>query len=173
MFATVLENREMTLEDGRLMLAADRYDELAAQYPPEELARRRLLRVSEDFRVIALGLPVPTFVGRALDPPYTAALHRLFTLFSATGTPKVSFSISFSIWSASSRVGASTSPLGQTAPLPSSAPPSSRRPPSSSRCSIGSRNASVLPLPVCAMHTRSAPASASGRECDCTGVGAA
>ena len=69
MFATVLENREMTLEDGRLMLAADRYDELAAQYPPEELARRRLLRVSEDFRVIALGLPVPTFVGRALDPP--------------------------------------------------------------------------------------------------------
>ena len=29
----------------------------------------RLVRVSEDFRVIALGLPVPKYTGSPLDPP--------------------------------------------------------------------------------------------------------
>jgi hypothetical protein len=65
----LLENREMTLEDGRLLLAAERYDELLEQYSVAELDQRRLVRVSPDFRVIALGLPVPIFPGRSLDPP--------------------------------------------------------------------------------------------------------
>ena len=29
----------------------------------------RLVRVSEDFRVIALGLPAPRYIGHPLDPP--------------------------------------------------------------------------------------------------------
>ena len=65
----LLENREMTLEDGRLLLAAERYDELLGQYSVVELDARRLVRVSPNFRVIALGLPVPVFPGRSLDPP--------------------------------------------------------------------------------------------------------
>jgi hypothetical protein len=31
--------------------------------------RWQLVRVSEDFRVIALGLPVPQYIGNPLDPP--------------------------------------------------------------------------------------------------------
>jgi len=31
--------------------------------------RWRLVRVSEDFRVIALGIPVPRYLGNPLDPP--------------------------------------------------------------------------------------------------------
>ena len=70
----LLENREMTLEDGRLLLGAERYDELLAQYPDAdqggaELAARGLVRVSPEFRVVALGLPIPLFPGRPLDPP--------------------------------------------------------------------------------------------------------
>lgn len=34
-----------------------------------ELKKWHLTRVSEDFRVIALGLPVPAYQGNALDPP--------------------------------------------------------------------------------------------------------
>ena len=55
----LLENREMTLEDGRLLIAAERYDELLEQYSAAELEARRLVRVSPEFRVIALGVPVP------------------------------------------------------------------------------------------------------------------
>jgi hypothetical protein len=29
----------------------------------------RLMRVSKDFRVIALGIPVPRYLGNPLDPP--------------------------------------------------------------------------------------------------------
>ena len=65
----LLENREMTLEDGRLMIASERYDELLEQYSAEELDARNLVRVHPDFRVIALGLPVPLYPGRTLDPP--------------------------------------------------------------------------------------------------------
>lgn len=35
----------------------------------EELDSRKLVRVSKDFRVIALGLPVPRYMGNPLDPP--------------------------------------------------------------------------------------------------------
>lgn len=65
----LLENREMHLEDGRLLIPAERYDKLLNQYGQEELDKWQLVRVSEDFRVIALGLPVPYYSGNPLDPP--------------------------------------------------------------------------------------------------------
>ena len=65
----LLENREMHLEDGRLLIPASRYDKLLAQYGQDELNRWQLVRVSQDFRVVALGLPVPQYTGNHLDPP--------------------------------------------------------------------------------------------------------
>ncbi|CAL1547451.1 unnamed protein product [Lymnaea stagnalis] len=65
----LLENREMQLDDGRFLMAADRYDRLLADHTQEELDELRLVRVSKDFRVIALGLPIPRYQGNPLDPP--------------------------------------------------------------------------------------------------------
>jgi hypothetical protein len=38
---------------------------------------------------------------------------------------------------------------------------------------IGSANAAVLPVPVCAMPSKSSPASTGGMACDWMGVGVA
>ncbi|XP_037343972.2 von Willebrand factor A domain-containing protein 8 [Pungitius pungitius] len=65
----LLENREMQLEDGRFLMSAERYDKLLQDHTTEELDSRKIVRVSEDFRVIALGLPVPKYKGNPLDPP--------------------------------------------------------------------------------------------------------
>uniref|UniRef100_A0A3Q2XE33 ATPase dynein-related AAA domain-containing protein n=1 Tax=Hippocampus comes TaxID=109280 RepID=A0A3Q2XE33_HIPCM len=65
----LLENREMQLEDGRFLMAAERYDKLLEEHTKEELDSWKIVRVSEDFRVIALGLPVPKYKGNPLDPP--------------------------------------------------------------------------------------------------------
>ncbi|PIK51485.1 putative von Willebrand factor A domain-containing protein 8 [Apostichopus japonicus] len=65
----LLENREMQLEDGRFLVAAERYDNLLQDHTKEELSNWNLVRVNEDFRVIALGLPVPKYRGNPLDPP--------------------------------------------------------------------------------------------------------
>jgi len=65
----LLENREMHLEDGRLLIPSNRYDALLADHGQEVLDLWRLVRVSPDFRVIALGLPVPRYTGSPLDPP--------------------------------------------------------------------------------------------------------
>ncbi|KAF4787814.1 von Willebrand factor A domain-containing protein 8 [Turdus rufiventris] len=65
----LLENREMQLEDGRFLMAADRYDKLLQEHTKSELDAWKIVRVSEDFRVIALGLPVPKYSGNPLDPP--------------------------------------------------------------------------------------------------------
>lgn len=65
----LLENREMHLEDGRFMVSAERYDNLLKDHGQETLDKMGLVRVSNDFRVIALGLPVPKFRGSPLDPP--------------------------------------------------------------------------------------------------------
>lgn len=62
----LLENREMTLDDGRFLMKAETYDSLMKQ--GFEL-QENIIRVHPDFRVIALGLPVPPFPGRTLDPP--------------------------------------------------------------------------------------------------------
>ncbi|KAG8302136.1 von Willebrand factor A domain-containing protein 8 [Homalodisca vitripennis] len=65
----LLENREMHLEDGRFLIPAARYDRLLQEHGKQELDRWGLVRVSDDFRVIALGLPVPGYHGNPLDPP--------------------------------------------------------------------------------------------------------
>lgn len=65
----LLENREMHLENGQFLVSADRYHNLLKDHGKEVLDRMGLLRVSNDFRVIALGLPVPKYRGSPLDPP--------------------------------------------------------------------------------------------------------
>ena len=65
----LLENREMQLDDGRFLMAAERYDRLLEEHSAGELDALRLVRVSPDFRVVALGLPVPRYQGNPLDPP--------------------------------------------------------------------------------------------------------
>ncbi|XP_059417512.1 von Willebrand factor A domain-containing protein 8 isoform X1 [Carassius carassius] len=65
----LLENREMQLEDGRFLMSAQRYDKLLEEHSKDELDAWKIVRVSEDFRVIALGLPVPRYKGNPLDPP--------------------------------------------------------------------------------------------------------
>ncbi|XP_034021432.1 von Willebrand factor A domain-containing protein 8-like [Thalassophryne amazonica] len=65
----LLENREMQLEDGRFLMSAERYDKLLQEHSKDILDNWKIVRVSEDFRVIALGLPVPKYKGHPLDPP--------------------------------------------------------------------------------------------------------
>uniref|UniRef100_H2MDU3 von Willebrand factor A domain-containing protein 8 n=1 Tax=Oryzias latipes TaxID=8090 RepID=H2MDU3_ORYLA len=65
----LLENREMQLDDGRFLMAAERYDKLLQEHTKEELDRWKIVRVSEDFWVIALGIPVSKYKGNPLDPP--------------------------------------------------------------------------------------------------------
>ncbi|MBZ3884085.1 von Willebrand factor A domain-containing protein 8 [Sciurus carolinensis] len=65
----LLENREMQLEDGRFLMSAEHYDKLLQEHSKAELDAWKIVRVSENFRVIALGLPVPRYSGNPLDPP--------------------------------------------------------------------------------------------------------
>ncbi|KAH9163007.1 hypothetical protein LEN26_000697 [Aphanomyces euteiches] len=66
----LLENREMALEDGRYLMKASSFDALLSKgYSEADLEAQNLLRVHPAFRVIALGVPVPPFPGRTLDPP--------------------------------------------------------------------------------------------------------
>jgi len=62
----LLENREMSLQDGTFLTSTDRFDTLRQS---SSVASANLVRVHEDFRVVALGLPVPAFPGFPLDPP--------------------------------------------------------------------------------------------------------
>lgn len=66
----LLENREMQLDDGRFLVSPGRYDKLLQSYSKETLDNWKLVRVSEDFRVFALGVPVPPYRGNPLDPPF-------------------------------------------------------------------------------------------------------
>ncbi|RNA15401.1 von Willebrand factor A domain-containing 8 [Brachionus plicatilis] len=61
----LLENREINLDDGQFMVSPERYDKLKHL----NTNMNNLLRVHEDFRVIAIGLPVPKYKGNLLDPP--------------------------------------------------------------------------------------------------------
>eukprot|EP01065_Artemidia_motanka_P045422 TRINITY_DN667_c0_g1_i1.p1 TRINITY_DN667_c0_g1~~TRINITY_DN667_c0_g1_i1.p1 ORF type:complete len:1933 (+),score=528.40 TRINITY_DN667_c0_g1_i1:53-5800(+) len=74
----LLENREVQLDDGRFLVAHDRYDGLAKELGAAELGRRGLVRVSPRFRVVALGLPVPPFAGAPLDPPLRSRFQARF-----------------------------------------------------------------------------------------------
>ncbi|KAK2575215.1 hypothetical protein KPH14_002677 [Odynerus spinipes] len=77
----LLENREMHLEDGRFLIPAARYDKLLEQYSKEKLDAWQLVRVSEDFRVIALGLPSPRYPGHPLDPPLRSRFQARYVSF--------------------------------------------------------------------------------------------
>ncbi|KAI9029241.1 AAA domain-containing protein [Hyaloraphidium curvatum] len=68
----LLENREVNLEDGRHLVNPHFYDTLlsSTHHTPESLAALKLVRVHPNFRVIALGLPVPPYRGNPLDPPF-------------------------------------------------------------------------------------------------------
>lgn len=109
----LLENREMHLEDGRFLIPSTRYDKLyqvivvvfgrrqcpmsiindinirsddLQEHGADELNRWGLVRVSEHFRVIALGLPVPKYQGMPLDPP-------LRSRFQARNITSVSYQV--------------------------------------------------------------------------------
>lgn len=58
----LLENREMTLDDGRFLMESSRYDKLVS-------APDGTVRVHPGFRVIALTVPVPPYPGNPIDPP--------------------------------------------------------------------------------------------------------
>ncbi|CAD5229391.1 unnamed protein product [Bursaphelenchus okinawaensis] len=79
----LLENREMQLDDGRFLMDPVKFDKLLQKYNPEEMTKMKLERVSEDFHVIALGLPVPVFKGHSLDPP----LRSRFQCLNLSGLP--------------------------------------------------------------------------------------
>uniref|UniRef100_A0A667FZ83 von Willebrand factor A domain-containing protein 8 n=1 Tax=Lynx canadensis TaxID=61383 RepID=A0A667FZ83_LYNCA len=74
----LLENREMQLEDGRFLMSAERYDKLLQVRKENSVDAWKLVRVSENFRVIALGLPVPKYSGNPLDP--TVSIKFAFNL---------------------------------------------------------------------------------------------
>jgi hypothetical protein len=68
----LLENREINLDNGQFLVAPDRYDKLVAiakQTDDVQMSELNLLRVHQDFRVLAIGLPVPKYKGNPLDPP--------------------------------------------------------------------------------------------------------
>ncbi|CAH2048798.1 unnamed protein product, partial [Iphiclides podalirius] len=87
----LLENREMHLEDGRFLVPAARYDKLLQEHGAEEVSKWRLVRVDENFRVIALGLPVPRYQGQPLDPP-------LRSRFQARDVATIGFGVSNDIY---------------------------------------------------------------------------
>ncbi|XP_009074854.1 PREDICTED: von Willebrand factor A domain-containing protein 8-like, partial [Acanthisitta chloris] len=105
----LLENREMQLEDGRFLMSAERYDKLLQDHTKSELDAWKIVRVSEDFRVIALGLPVPKYSGNPLDPPLRSRfqardvyhlpfkdhLQLLYSVGSNISTERVSQLLSF------------------------------------------------------------------------------
>ncbi|XP_064542204.1 von Willebrand factor A domain-containing protein 8-like isoform X2 [Drosophila montana] len=65
----LLENREMHLESGKFLMAPERYDKLLKAHSQRQLDDWGLLRVSEQFRIVALGLPIQKYRGTPLDPP--------------------------------------------------------------------------------------------------------
>uniref|UniRef100_A0A914XQV0 ATPase dynein-related AAA domain-containing protein n=1 Tax=Plectus sambesii TaxID=2011161 RepID=A0A914XQV0_9BILA len=86
----LLENREMQLDDGRFLVAPEKYDKLLKEHTSEELESWQLVRVSKDFHVVALGLPVPKFRGHTLDPPLRSRFQsRHVTSVVSCGRAKV------------------------------------------------------------------------------------
>jgi hypothetical protein len=87
----LLENREMMLEDGRFLMRQEAVQSLEAAEAAEAAGTgagagsgvgasgsARLVAVHPDFQVIALGLPVPPYQGRPLDPPLRSRFQSRF-----------------------------------------------------------------------------------------------
>jgi hypothetical protein len=77
----LLENREMQLEDGRFLVSPSRYDSLLSTHGEDRLLEWNLVRCHEDFRVLALTLPVPPHFGSPMDPPLRSRFQALGTIF--------------------------------------------------------------------------------------------
>ncbi|GAA6044030.1 hypothetical protein JCM8097_004313 [Rhodosporidiobolus ruineniae] len=61
-----LENREMNLEDGTHIVSSARYDLMVKKGESTE----GFIPCHPDFRVVALGSPVPPYPGLPIDPPF-------------------------------------------------------------------------------------------------------
>ncbi|BGP10994.1 hypothetical protein JCM10049v2_006888 [Rhodotorula toruloides] len=62
----LLEYREMNLEDGTHIVSAARYDLMVKQNEDTT----SFIPAHPDFRIIALGVPVPPYSGLPIDPPF-------------------------------------------------------------------------------------------------------
>eukprot|EP00935_MAST-01C_sp_MAST-1C-sp1_P002044 g2044.t1 len=87
----LMENREMALSDGCFLVNPTRYDELLETNTKESLDAQKLIRVSDDFRVVALSLPVPQYVGYPLDPPLRSRFQARYIDFLAPSTQLSAF----------------------------------------------------------------------------------
>lgn len=67
----LLENREMALEDGRFLMESKKFEKLFQDLGESEdfVSRSSIVKVSDKFQVVAIGIPVPPFPGNPLDPP--------------------------------------------------------------------------------------------------------
>jgi hypothetical protein len=65
----LLENRSCPLESGGSIIAASRFDALLKSHSRDEVSALQLRRCHEQFRIVAVGAPVPPFIGNPLDPP--------------------------------------------------------------------------------------------------------
>eukprot|EP01138_Halocafeteria_seosinensis_P008927 gb/GECG01009124.1/.p1 GENE.gb/GECG01009124.1/~~gb/GECG01009124.1/.p1 ORF type:complete len:1545 (+),score=216.25 gb/GECG01009124.1/:1-4635(+) len=78
----LLENREMSLEDGRFLVSPQAWQRLSEHHGTTQdslaVGAHTLVKVHEDFRVIALGLPSPPFPGKPLDPPLRSRFQAKF-----------------------------------------------------------------------------------------------
>ncbi len=92
----LLENREMTLDDGTSVVSAASYDRMLREgASAAQLTAAGIFRVHPSFRVIALGCPVPPYPGKALDPPLRSRFaSRRVTPLAGQGTPLANACIS-------------------------------------------------------------------------------
>ena len=84
----MLENRTCPLDGGGSLISAQRYDTLLATHTRDELHALQLRRCDERFRIVAIGAPVPPYVGAPLDPPLRSrfAARRLDALSTSART---------------------------------------------------------------------------------------
>lgn len=97
---SLLENREMALDDGRFLLKRETLDAIrrggaeGASAPAGALAgagdavvaMEKLVPVHPEFRVIALSCPVPPYPGRTIDPPLRSRFQCRYVDELATST---------------------------------------------------------------------------------------
>lgn len=65
----LLENREINLDDGRLLVSHSRYQHLLSKTSQSTLESSGILPTHPDFFVCALTYPIPPYHGRPIDPP--------------------------------------------------------------------------------------------------------
>ncbi|SCV74430.1 BQ2448_8069 [Microbotryum intermedium] len=87
----LLENREINLEDGTHIVSADRYDLMVKNGEDTTL----FIPAHRDFRVIAIGTPVPPFPGYPLDPPFRSRFQARYldplATFKTLAAPQLPF----------------------------------------------------------------------------------